>query len=266
MMESSAGRSRLLSRPEPKVFVSFLLGKIVTDGATLLTLASRLGVTPLTLRKIMEGRTISDYLWNKMALVLSGATPKRAWKRLTVERLVEINGLYQEKGSLAKAGEALGVSRERVRQLLKEGSRIGLFEYKPRHRAPAPLVPKEKILQDYFRLLQFKAVARVNRLSLVHLRKLLALYGVTQGDLDALRIKGSRLKCIQQYDQLSRTLGYHPSTTELQRLKSGAYLASKITRLWGSFEAFRKERNIAFPPHRGAAVSREKDVACFVAS
>lgn len=263
MMESNRGFTRSLRPPQRRVLLSVLLGKVEADAATLLTLAARLGVTLSSVRKVLEGRAVSDYLRRKITVALYGRGPGPAWKRLTSERVIEIHRLYQEKGTLAKVGEALGISRERVRQILKKGSQIGLFDYKPLR---APRVPKEKLLQDYLHLLQFKAVAKANRLSPARLQNLLVSYGVRREELDAIRIRGYRRRCIEKYEQFSRLLGHPPSTAELQRLKSGGYLASKIKRLWGSFDAFRKERDIPSRLSQSGADSREESVACRVGS
>jgi hypothetical protein len=51
-------------------------------------------------------------------------------KRSRLERLLEVHRLYQAHGTLAATAKALGLSRERVRQLLIQGSKVGLFEYR----------------------------------------------------------------------------------------------------------------------------------------
>ena len=56
-----------------------------------------------------------------------------------VERLKHVHKLYEDLGTLA-AGRVIGVTRERVRQLLVKGSHLGLFEYKP---FEYPFVAKE---------------------------------------------------------------------------------------------------------------------------
>lgn len=107
--------------------------KMVRDEIDLLEVSSRCRVNPTTLRKILEERPVSRYVEKKIRVGLGFAFPpnKNSSRLSTVERLREIHRLYREKGTLAAVGRTMGLSRERVRQLLVRGAKIGLFEYDP---------------------------------------------------------------------------------------------------------------------------------------
>lgn len=227
------------------------LKTMVTNKTDLLRVSDRLNVNPSTVQKILEGSPVSRSVKKKIhaAFTQGGSHPAQS-RHSTVDRLMEVHRLYEKAKSLRAVGQEMGVSRERVRQLLEKGSEVGLFEYKP---LKSPLIPKQKILRDYKKFLKLNAVARSNGISIAHLSKLIDLYQISEEDLKAARREGGRIKCIHQYYSVVQKLGHHPTTTELQRLKSSRYLSSQIRTLWGSFEAFRKERQIPPPPISRAA-------------
>ena len=152
---------------------------------------------------------------------------------------------YQRGGTLASAGKVLRLTRERVRQLLVKGAALGLFEYKPREYI---IIPKEKLLEDYQLYPSSAVVAKRNGISTAYLKKLWTAYGITGKLLRKIATEGKREKCIEEYRSVESRLGHHPSTTELQREPPWRSLWARISRLWGSFEAFREQLNIPRPP------------------
>lgn len=245
---------------------SWLRG-MVTNKVDLWRVSDSLNVNPSTVQKILEGNPVSRSVTKKIhaAFEQGGTLDAKRTRRndpepnhSTAERLMEVYSLYEKEKSLRTVGKKLGLSFERVRQLLEKGSAIGLFEYKP---PKAPLLSREKILKDYKKLLNRSQVAKANHISVNYLSKLIAQYRITDENLEAVRAEGQRIQCIKQYDALARRLGYHPTTTELHRLKSTRSLAFKIRRSWGSMEAFRKERNILpGQPFEGNRDRKEKQV------
>jgi len=207
----------------------------------LFLVASKLGVRPSTIRKILDGRTLSKVVERKIdASLRAGAlSASTTFASAKLERLIEIFHLYHQERSLEAVGEKIGLTRERVRQLLVKGSKIGLFRYQSL-RNTRPSVPKEKLLSDYRKFLKLYLVARANNISTVQLKNLRKLYGITQNDLEQVRYEGRKQVCVEKYAHFSARLGHPPSTTELQK-GSGSYLSQTITKLWGSFQNFQTD-------------------------
>jgi Mn-dependent DtxR family transcriptional regulator len=222
----------------------------VANQVDLWRVSDRLNVNPSTVQKILEGNRVSRSVTKKIyaALEQDGTLDVKRTRRntfspnhSTVERLMEVYTLYEKEKSLRRVGQKLGLSWERVRQLLKKGAAIGLFKYEP---PKAPQLSKEKILRDYRKFLKLAKVAKKNHVSVNYLSKQIALLGISDEELQAIRSEGRKLQSIKQYDALARRRGVHPTTTELNRSKGTRSLAFNIRRSWGSLEAFRKERNI----------------------
>ncbi|MFQ5597904.1 MAG: sigma factor-like helix-turn-helix DNA-binding protein [Nitrospiria bacterium] len=113
--------------------VMTLLSSVVQDDIDLFELASRLDIRPSTMRKIVEGQPLSPYVDEKVRFALRHSLLSNPpVKRSPTERLLEIHRLYMKEGTLRAVGEKMGLSRERVRQLLSKGAEMGLFHYPPR--------------------------------------------------------------------------------------------------------------------------------------
>jgi AraC-like DNA-binding protein len=222
------------------------LKAMIKDGVTVIELSERLNLRRSTIQKIIDGKPLSSSVQDKLRYAIDAGPDKLTNGRPPMfERLQLIHQLYQELGTLAAVGKKIGVTRERVRQLLEKGTKLGLFEYKP---FDYPYVAKEKILADYKDQLSLGRVSKVNAITSTYLRKLLTAYGITEEKLRSLWIEGQKAKCRRQYNVIQNQLGHHPTTTELQNSKSWRYLSIKITRLWGSIDSFRDELDIPRPP------------------
>ncbi|MDC4205948.1 MAG: hypothetical protein MPW17_05180 [Candidatus Manganitrophus sp.] len=228
----------------------------------LLKAASTFKVTPSTLRKILAGKPISRFIERKIRAVREGGAESRSAhrRRMYLVRLLEVYHLYKTRGTLTAAGQEIGLSRERIRQLLTKGSEIGLFEYPPSRR---PKVSREEILADYRRYLKWSAVAEIHSLSIDRMRRLLRYYRITHKELCAIRTEGRKERCIALYKAAAGALGHHPTTTEMQGICSTRYLATQIRKLWGSIASFREELKIETPLHANLRRAREKKVEVF---
>lgn len=252
--------SSILAPAPTALRLFFQLRRMVTNHVDLLDASSKLGVTPSTLRKILAGGPISRFIRRKIGRVLEGRerpVPVHP-RRSRAERLLEVYHLYQERGTLQRVADEIGLSRERVRQLLVKGSEFGLFEYKPSWEIG---VPREKILADYRRLLTLKGVAQENRISLCRLHRLLKAHQITDSELDEIWIGVKKTLCIERYEAIVQSLGHHPTTTELQRLRATGSLTTQIRRLWGSMDLFRSERGIPPPKRRVGRMKQRNSLA-----
>jgi hypothetical protein len=139
------------------------LGEIIKSDVDMFNLASQLGVTPTSLRKIYDGNPVSKFLEKKLAAALRAPNLTNLQNKPSaqIERLQTTYNLYKQVGTLEAVGKQVGVTRERVRQLLVQGDRMGLFKYIPYE---YPFVSKEKIIEDYMKTLSFSRVARLNNI------------------------------------------------------------------------------------------------------
>ena len=242
--ESNPAADEVRKKPTDEDQFNALILKIrttVKDKLGVVRLADRMGVSPSSIEKILAGKPISLGLRKKLLAAAQGRPGQR--KRATIERLKKAYRLYQEEKSLEGAGRKMGVSRERVRQTLAEGSQLGLYDYK-RYRRPD--VPKEKIIAQYKTCFSLSRVARINHTSVENLRKVLRGAGITTQHLRSIWVDRRKTRCIEAYQKLARRLGHCPSTAELQ-WSSARYLYSRIKKLWRSFDEFRDEIGVPRP-------------------
>lgn len=241
--------SRKLSMDSSCTSVRSEILQQVKGPVDLLEVSSKWGVTPTTLQKVLEGRRVSKPVERKIqaALRCDPLSNGMYTKPSFVKRLLEIHRLYQAHKTLRAVGRLIGLSGERVRQLLLKGANLGLFPYRP---IEALSITKEKILADYKNLLILRAVARVNQISSARLQTLLSSHQITKQALAEIRIEHQQHQCVNAYIVIAQEIGHHPTTTELQRCKSGPGLERRIRRLWGSFPIFRKALKIPPPPRR----------------
>ena len=106
-----------------------------------------------------------------------------------VERLKHVYQLYEELGTLEAARRVIGVTRERIRQLLVKGSQFGLVEYKP---FEYPFVAKEIFLDGYRKYLSLGRVAKANGITSNYLHKLPTAYRITETQLRSLWEQGQK--------------------------------------------------------------------------
>jgi len=177
--------------------------------------------------------------------VLDGRGARWSRPTPTTSRLYGLHAMYERLGSLGAVGKEVGLTRERVRQLLVKGTQRGLFSYNPRR---YPVVPKEQIIEAYTRIQSISRVARLNRVSENHLKKLLVEYAIEKPQLARYRLEGRRARCRAEYLQMVEQAGRHLSSGDLHRYQAGLALYARIIRCWGSIHAFRRALKIPAPP------------------
>ena len=242
------------------------LRKTIRGSADILEAASRLGVYPSTIHKILEGRKLSFDVKRKICAQAEDDKPPKIpshHQPVSVERLKRVYRLHQEKRTLAGVGREIDVTRERVRQLMVQGSELGLFEYKISERPKPPVIPKKRLLEDYKKHLSLEAVAKIHNVSNYYLGRLFLSYGIDPAQRRALGASllraAKKRRLIAWYRQMKRKFGYHPTTTEMERRSiAGHRMCQRIIYLWGSFHAFQKELGILTLIEKRAAAERAR--------
>lgn len=164
------------------------------------------------------------------------------------ERMKLVKRLYDEYGTLDKVGSLLRLSRERVRQILDKGQRYGLFSYE---------LTRDKIFDKILNRIdkeqlrglisstknQFDICLKLE-IDINMLQRLIRYYEI---DVQSYKQDARYKRYLNEYSEIVRTLGYHPSTTVLQQNRQWRRIAVGIDRLWGGFDKFRNEFGIEKP-------------------
>jgi predicted transcriptional regulator len=139
----------------------------------------------------------------------------------------------------------MGVTRERVRQVLVKGTKYGLFNYRGHEYV---YISKEDLLSALEKDPVPGRAAKILGASSTYLRRLLISYGITAQKLEEFRLNKRKKKAVDEYRTIKEQLGHHPTTTELQYNKKWRPLSARIYKLWGSTDRFREEFDIPKPP------------------
>jgi len=168
------------------------------------------------------------------------------------KKIIEVKRIYDELGTLEKVGEHLGITRERVRQILKKGDERKIIRYKPTYiKGFDDIANKlkkenlEKYLVDIGSLTKVVSILKEKyEVKGVYIEKLIEFYDIDCKDL----ILQHRInKCILGYNEMVLEIGYHPTTTEMGKKRKWRALWHNIDRHWGSIDNFRKEFGIPIP-------------------
>jgi hypothetical protein len=182
---------------------------------------------------------------DKYNLIIQARTIGIPQKRIS--HIMDIYRLYQKEGTLERVGKIKNLTRERIRQILVKGTELGLFGYSGRE---YPYVEKEEILRSYSVCFSITSVARMLHIPYKSLKLLMTAYRITENDLTSVRVDSQKKESIEFFRRIEAELGRYPTTTDLQNNRKWRYLATKISRLWGSFDKFREELSIPKPVHR----------------
>jgi len=221
--------------------------KILASSLPLQVLAKQFGTQEFQIKKVAENRKIGQRALGKVVELIEhykNGTLEINYDSENIKKLKHVYKLYCEHGTLQAVGNLLGVTRERIRQMLVKGTEQGFFRYQGRE---YPYIAKEQILAAYKASLNFQRAAKECGVSLPYLKKLLTAYGITQTELRAILHEGRKKSCINEYREISKSLGRNATTTDLQALKKGHNLHNKIIRLWGGIDNFREELEIEKP-------------------
>lgn len=173
----------------------------------------------------------------------------------TKNKIQDVRKLYLELGTLRKVANKMGITRERVRQLLKRGEEYNLFEHESYGQIKLKeLVSKcsrDNLMRAIKTSVWSEKICSQLGMEKADFEKLLKYYKI---DYTEYRRAASMGRYITRYSQIVDTLGHHPSTTEMSRKSEWRSTWAGISRLWGNLDSFRKEYGIEKPkrtwPHK----------------
>ncbi len=185
--------------------------------------------------------------------------PNRPLKPPIIESIKIAFDLYLRTGSLESAGNAIGTTREYVRQLLERGyanriirERIWARSYRKERISRAKksilVIPKIELINEIIELGSWRKVAE--KLSLKYglpksiLKQGLIKYGI---DIKYIKETGHKIALYNEYIKLVCNYGHHPTTTELSKDSFGRNWIVKMLRTYGSINSFRYLYNLPIP-------------------
>jgi len=178
-------------------------------------------------------------------------TPKSILSVKQTKRLEKTYSLYRELGTLQATAKKIGVTRERVRQLLEMGQEHKLFKYtttrKLKMKQLIKRVKKDQLVNEINKSPKIFDICSELNLKVKEYYKLTKHYQLdTQGYFKDAR----KRKYLIRYSKIVNHLGYHPSTTEMQSRRGWRYTSMAIVKIWGSTDRFRSEFGIVKPDLR----------------
>lgn len=177
-----------------------------------------------------------------------GLTTKNTWNLPSIDRLLKVKELYDKYGTLQLVANELGLTRERVRQLLKNGQKRKLYRYeltrKKKLNALVNQVSKELIVKTLTTTNKLQDICMQLNISERQFYKLIKYYDLNTNDYATL---ARRKRALREYMGIVEDLGHHPTTTELIKRPKWRALWVRIDRYWGSIEIFRKNYGIDRP-------------------
>lgn len=165
-------------------------------------------------------------------------------------RYQQVKDAYERLGTLEKAGKELGLTRQRVSQILLKGKRIGLFSYEHKCGNLKKLkreLTREILIKDIELLFSKTKICLKYNINEKKLKSLFRHFGIDFKEYQRATRAG---RYIQWYSKIVDDLGYHPATTELNSRPEWRKVWVGIDRYWGNIDNFRKEFGIQKPKHR----------------
>ncbi|KKQ67068.1 MAG: hypothetical protein US89_C0021G0003 [Candidatus Peregrinibacteria bacterium GW2011_GWF2_38_29] len=175
-------------------------------------------------------------------------------------RCQQVKAAYERLGTLEKAGKELGLTKQRVSQILLKGKRIGLFSYERKGRNLKTLkreLTREVLINDIESLFSEIKICAKYSINKKKFRSLLRHFSIDFKEYQRATRAGRHMKC---YSKIVDDLGYHPSTTELNSRSDWRKVWHGIRRYWENFENFRKEFGIEKPKRKMSEKLLERNI------
>lgn len=219
-----------------EISVDVILDAYIETG-TLKGAAGSLGVSWWTLLRIIKRagfRGIKDLMCRRGL----------QYTRKETDRLREVVRLYLMTRNRAEVGRILGISRERVRQLLRCAVRAGLIQESRivstvKYRRVPPSWTRERLTRVIARF-GLARTARRLRMNPATLRRICTLMGVSSEDIKRMRLEYRRKRAVENYRRFCALLGRPVTTADLRHLPGGPGLSMRICLLFGGMRKFRR--------------------------
>jgi AraC-like DNA-binding protein len=182
---------------------------------------------------------------------------KRLLSDKKIAELKQVKELYEKFLTLQKTAEQLNISRERVRQLLNEGEKYDLFQYKrrePKFKRLLQIYDRKSLIKEIELLKYQSKICKKLHIARLTFKKLVKHYNINYKayylEYSKENLEKKKSKYLAKYSQIVDTLGYHPSTTEMNTNKEWRTVWIMIRHYWGSMANFRREQGIEKPNYR----------------
>jgi predicted transcriptional regulator len=209
--------------------------------------AQQLGISFQSAREIL----LHEYGCEDVLALRGRLKLKKPLSEKLSRKLLSVKSLYDELKTLEAVANKLGITRERVRQLLNKGEGYGLYLYEVnREKEYEELLAtftREKLVNEIKKSISSTKVCMALNISPSQLQRLLTHFRINQVDYR----QAARLgKCLEDYTRIVDALGHHPSTTEMNERPDWRSVWMRIDRQWGSVDKFRAEYGIDKPDYR----------------
>jgi len=179
---------------------------------------------------------------------------KSCLKRRAIDRKAfrfqQVKEAYERLGTLERTGKELGLTRQRVSQILSKGKQLGLFSYERKSSNLRTLkreLSREILIKDIELLCSGTKICLKYNINNTKLKTLLQYFNI---DLKEYQRATRAGKYIQGYSKIVDALGYHPTTTELNSRPEWRKIWVGIDRYWDSIDNFRKAFGIEKPKQK----------------
>lgn len=165
-------------------------------------------------------------------------------------RFQQVKEAYERLGTLEKTGKELGLTRQRVSQILSKGKQLGLFSYERKSgnlRILKRELSREILIKDIELLCSGTKICLKYNINSTKLKVLLKYFNIDFTEYQRAIRAG---KYIQGYSKIVDALGYHPTTTELNSRPEWRKIWVGIDRYWDSIDNFRKAFGIEKPKQK----------------
>ena len=208
------------------------------------------GIPAASLREILIKEFGMGLFELRQKLGIRKSCLKRRALDRKASRFQQVKEAYERLGTLEKTGKELGLTRQRVSQILLKGKQLGLFSYERKAgnlRILKRELSREILIKDIELLCSEAKICLKYNINEKKLKSLLKYFNIDFKEYQRAARAG---RYIQGYSKIVDALGYHPTTTELNSRPEWRKIWVGIDRYWGTIDKFRDEFGIEKPKQK----------------